>query len=107
MAWLCRSRITLLQTFQFSLGVLLTAPIFTSAQPHTILWSNKDRALQEQLQPDPKIWVYSLVGTDYDGHMMLPHFLEHYGSLGVPYSQFKFDLLHDIEESDSGLKVHP
>jgi len=56
-------------------------------------------------QPAPRVWVYSLVGTDYDGHIMLPHFLAHYRALGVPDEQFHFDLLHDPVELDTGLQV--
>ena len=53
-----------------------------------------------------KIWVYSLVGTDYDGYKMLPYFLEHYRSMGIPDEQFHFDLLHDPSEPDHGIKVN-
>ena len=52
-----------------------------------------------------KVWVYSLVGTDYDGYKMLPHFLDHYRSMGVPNEQFHFDLLHDPSEPDHGVKA--
>lgn len=55
--------------------------------------------------PRSRFWVYSLVGTDYDGYKMLPHFLEHYSGMGVPHENFHFDLLHDPEEPDIGLKV--
>ena len=53
----------------------------------------------------PRVWVYSLVATDYDGHLLLPYFLHHYRSLGIDDSQFHFDLLHDPEEPDLGLAV--
>ena len=51
------------------------------------------------------VWIYSLVGTDYDGHKMLPHFLAHYTELGIPTSNFHIDLLHDPAEPDAGLQV--
>ena len=53
----------------------------------------------------PRVWVYSLVATDYDGHVLLPYFLQHYRSLGIVDSQFHFDLLHDPKEPDVGLAV--
>ena len=56
-------------------------------------------------QKEPQFWAYSLVATDYDGHKMLPFFLEHYRKLGVKDNHFHFDLLHDPDEPDTGLKV--
>jgi hypothetical protein len=58
-----------------------------------------------EAQSPPRVWVYSLVGTDYNGHIMLLHFLAHYRAMGVPDEQFHFDLLHDPAEPDTGLKV--
>ena len=55
--------------------------------------------------PSSKIWVYSLVGTDYDGYKMLPHFLDHYRSMGISDEHFHFDLLHDPSEPNDGVKV--
>lgn len=52
-----------------------------------------------------KVWVYSLVGTNYDGYKMLPFFLQHYRGLGIPDSQFHFDVLHDPDEPEHGLNV--
>ena len=54
----------------------------------------------------PRIWVYSLVACDYNGHIMLEHFLTHYRALGVEDDSFHFDLLHDPAEPDDGLKVN-
>ena len=53
----------------------------------------------------PQFWVYSLVGTNYDGYRMLPHFLDHYRNMGVADDHFHFDLLHDPAEPDVGIKV--
>ena len=99
---LCRKALAFVLLLSCSLEGLLASPITPLVQ-HLNALQHKARALLEE--PVSKIWVYSLVGTDYDGHMMLPHFLAHYGSLGVPHSQFHFDLLHDTEEDDTGLKV--
>lgn len=57
------------------------------------------------INPKPRFWVYSLVGTDYNGHRMLPYFLQHYEGLGVARDSFHFDLLHDPAEPNDGLKV--
>jgi hypothetical protein len=57
--------------------------------------------------PASNVWVYSLVSADYDGCEMLPHFLAHYQAMGVPISNFYFDLQHDPAESDMGLQVIP
>jgi hypothetical protein len=51
------------------------------------------------------VWIYTLVGTDYQGYRALPHFFEHYTLLGVPLENFIIDLLHDPAEDDHGLKV--
>ena len=51
------------------------------------------------------VWVYSLVGTDYDGYKMLPYFHKHYSEMGVPLENFHFDVLHDPVEPDDGLKA--
>jgi hypothetical protein len=48
--------------------------------------------------PASNVWVYS---------EMLPHFLAHYQAMGVPISNFYFDLQHDPAESDMGLQVIP
>ena len=82
---------------------LLSARHYNTTTEALLALDHKARTLLQE--PVSKIWVYSLAGTDYDGHLMLPHFLAHYGSLGVPHSQFHFDLLHDTEEDDTGLKV--
>ena len=55
--------------------------------------------------PPPRVWLYSLVATDYDGHRLLEHFLDHYRELGVLDQQMHFDLLHDPQEPDYGLEV--
>jgi len=64
-----------------------------------------DLYITEFQQQASNVWVYTLVGTDYDGYKMLPHFLAHYSSMGVPISNFHFDLLHDPAESDMGLQA--
>lgn len=53
----------------------------------------------------PRVWLYSLVATDYDGHLLLEHFLNHYRDLGISDEQMHFDLLHDPQELDYGLQV--
>ena len=99
----CRKALASILFLSCSLEVLLAIPSTPSAQELLVL-DQRTRALKGDSVA--KIWVYSLVGTDYDGYMMLSHFLAHYGSLGVPQSQFRFDLLHDTEEDDTGLKVY-
>lgn len=70
-----------------------------------ILWMSMwllPHAFPEYLEAPPsKTWVYSLVGTDYDGYKMLPH----YRSMGIPDEQFHFDILHDPSEPDLGVKA--
>jgi len=56
------------------------------------------------IQPASQIWLYSLVATDYNGNVMLPHFIGHYRALGIMDVNFCFDLLHDPAEADDGLK---
>ena len=77
--------------------------------------------------PVPRVWLYSLLACeyihallldahasapltqqhagDYHGDRLLPHFISHYESLGVPTSTMFFDLLHDPEEAEAGFLV--
>jgi hypothetical protein len=81
---------TMITTFTLLCGITVgVSPDDTSAREHQV----------------PNVWVYSLVATDYDAYKMLPHFLKHYHSLGVPHSNFQFDLLHDPTEPETGLKA--
>ena len=49
------------------------------------------------------VWLYSLITTDYDGPNVIPHFTQHYNNIGIPFSRFYVDLLHDPALSDAGL----
>ncbi len=49
------------------------------------------------------VWLYSLITTDYDGPHLIPHFMEHYSKMGIPFSRTYVDLLHDPALSDAGL----
>jgi hypothetical protein len=52
-----------------------------------------------------RVWVYTLVNTDYDGAKMLPHFLNYYHSLGVTWRRFLVLLHHTPGEySRKGLE---
>ena len=64
-----------------------------------------DGARPHLLQSSSDIWIYSLVATDYDGYRLLPHFMAHYNSLGVPFSNFYLDVQHDPKEDNLGLRV--
>lgn len=70
-----------------------------------LLWTSAHAAPPSADTRSPEFWVYSLVGTDYDGYKMLPYFLQHYRGLGVEDSHFHFDLLHDPAEPAVGLQV--
>eukprot|EP00238_Polyblepharides_amylifera_P013458 CAMPEP_0196586580 /NCGR_PEP_ID=MMETSP1081-20130531/54846_1 /TAXON_ID=36882 /ORGANISM="Pyramimonas amylifera, Strain CCMP720" /LENGTH=381 /DNA_ID=CAMNT_0041908509 /DNA_START=88 /DNA_END=1234 /DNA_ORIENTATION=+ len=43
----------------------------------------------------PKIWLYTSVAADYDGALLLPHFLDHYLALGVRLPQFLVVVNHN------------
>lgn len=44
--------------------------------------------------PPLRVWVYTLVNTDYDGSKLLPHFFNYYHGLGVTWRRFLVLLHH-------------
>ena len=57
----------------------------------------------EQHSQASRVWLYSLINTDYGGPDLLPHFLEHYNGVGIPYTRVFLDLLHDSALPQDGL----
>ena len=46
------------------------------------------------------MWLYTLVSADYDGTTLMPHLLEHYYGLKVPYSRMLVNVHHNPEKYD-------
>ena len=49
-----------------------------------------------------RVWLYSLVATDYGGHLLLPYYMDHYYKAGVQKQHIFMDLLHDPDEPSTG-----
>ncbi|GAB4822987.1 hypothetical protein N2152v2_010033 [Parachlorella kessleri] len=45
-----------------------------------------------------EVWLYTLVSADYDGVTLMPHLLEHYYGLKVPYSRMLVNVHHNPEK---------
>jgi hypothetical protein len=41
-----------------------------------------------------RVWVYTLVNTDYDGNKLLPHFFNYYHGQGITWRRFLVLLHH-------------
>ncbi len=85
-AWLTRRQVSVVCCHASAQTILIAASGINNS---------KDASCSRAALNMRRLWLYSLVPADYDGALVLPHWIQHYNSIGVPLSRMMFLVHHN------------
>mmetsp|Transcript_65786 Transcript_65786/g.208213 ORF Transcript_65786/g.208213 Transcript_65786/m.208213 type:complete len:383 (-) Transcript_65786:38-1186(-) len=81
--------------------LLVVGMAWVSAAAGGILFSQSGVTPPER-RGGPNVWLFTSVAADYDGAIMLPHWIKHYTGLGIARSRFLVIVNSNVEKYPGG-----